>query len=344
MYNECKFGLLKYSSYNIGDEIQSVAAMQFLPQVDYYIHREGVDHFQSDGHKVKLIMNAWWMWRPEHFPPAKDIEPLLVSMHIREAIRNKSLEKRIKEYLIQNGPVGCRDLSTLQYLQANDVPAYFSGCLTLTLRGNKEMKEKKPGEYILCIDTPEQVIEEIKRRTDRPVYDFTNMFTVSLSSTQRIELAKIILSLYHNAHCVVTSRLHAGLPCLALETPVLLLRLNNKGRGGRFEGLSSLLHECTDEELIFDKEVYDFDNPPENPEQYCELRESLIQRCQNFTGYYSPNSIARDNLEAFLSLIKMLKYDYNNIRRTLWFAEKDDLLNVLYEKQVKRVSKHDLEY
>ncbi len=339
---ENKFGVLKFSSYNIGDEIQSVAAMQFLPQVDYYIHREDIDKFRSEGDKVKLIMNAWWMWRPDHFPPSKDIEPLLISMHISETIRNRFLENGVKEYLIQNGPVGCRDLGTLQYLQENNVPAYFSGCLTLTLQGNKEMKQNRK-DYILCIDTPVEIVEEVRRRTNRPVYDLTNMFTVSLSSTQRIELAKIVLSLYHNAHCVITSRLHVSLPCLAFDTPVLFLSLKNMNKG-RFGGLSSLLHESSDEEFIRNKEIYNVDNPPANPQKYCELRDNLIQRCSDFTGYYSPHSIFEDDFEPLIMLIKLLKYDRDNIKRTLWFAERDDLLDILYAKQIKRTSKHDLKY
>ncbi len=39
------YGILKYSSQNIGDEIQSVAAMRFLPKIDYYCHRERLDQF-----------------------------------------------------------------------------------------------------------------------------------------------------------------------------------------------------------------------------------------------------------------------------------------------------------
>ena len=81
------YGILKYSSQNIGDEIQSVAAMRFLPKIDYYCHRERLDQFhlpeEQAGQKLKLIMNAWWMWQPKHFPPSEDIDPLLVSMHLR---------------------------------------------------------------------------------------------------------------------------------------------------------------------------------------------------------------------------------------------------------------------
>ena len=78
------FGLIKYTSFNIGDEIQSLAASRFLPNIDYYINRERTDKFKSDQEeKVKVIMNAWWMWQSKHFPPSEDIDPLLISMHIQ---------------------------------------------------------------------------------------------------------------------------------------------------------------------------------------------------------------------------------------------------------------------
>lgn len=34
-----KYALFSYSTENIGDEIQSIAASRFLPQIDYYINR-----------------------------------------------------------------------------------------------------------------------------------------------------------------------------------------------------------------------------------------------------------------------------------------------------------------
>lgn len=66
---------------NIGDYIQSVAQEQFYDHVDTYVEREALDTFFSDG-KTNVIMNAWFMWRPEHFPPSPSINPLFVSMHI----------------------------------------------------------------------------------------------------------------------------------------------------------------------------------------------------------------------------------------------------------------------
>ena len=43
----------------IGDDIQSYAAKQFLPTIDYVIDREALDTFDSHGEVVKAIMNGW---------------------------------------------------------------------------------------------------------------------------------------------------------------------------------------------------------------------------------------------------------------------------------------------
>src|SRR5438876_12045410 len=55
-----KFFAMSYNATNnIGDEIQSLAARQFLPRVDYYIERERTNSFLSpDKTPVWGIMNG----------------------------------------------------------------------------------------------------------------------------------------------------------------------------------------------------------------------------------------------------------------------------------------------
>ena len=87
-----KYGALKFTSTNIGDEIQSIAAQRFLPNVDYYIFREQLSKFSSD-EKVKLIMNSWYMWKPKNLPSKDCIDPLLISMFFNPDCRDKILTK-----------------------------------------------------------------------------------------------------------------------------------------------------------------------------------------------------------------------------------------------------------
>lgn len=131
-----KYGLLvtsPVSAYkNIGDYMQSLAAKQFIPDDYCLVEKEAISQFES-GDDVKVIMNAWYMWHPENWPPKPCIKPLLISMHITPLRAEGMLTEKGKEYLIKNGPVGCRDLATKRILEDAGVPAFFSACLTLTL-------------------------------------------------------------------------------------------------------------------------------------------------------------------------------------------------------------------
>lgn len=132
-----KYGLLVTSPVgsdkNIGDYMQSLAAMQFLPSIDAFVEKENICAFRTND-TTKIIMNAWYIWHPENWPPKENkLVPLLTSVHIMPSMLYKMLENGGKEYFIKYGPVGCRDTNTAKILNANGIEAYFSGCMTLTL-------------------------------------------------------------------------------------------------------------------------------------------------------------------------------------------------------------------
>ena len=115
---------------NIGDYIQNIAALQFLPQVDELYNREERD---AGGEKIKMIMNAWYMWRSECFPPSQRVKPLAISMHLSPQAREAMLSAGGLRWFKANEPIGCRDTETMRFLASKGIRAYFSGCLTLTL-------------------------------------------------------------------------------------------------------------------------------------------------------------------------------------------------------------------
>jgi hypothetical protein len=73
------------------------------------------------------------------------------------------------EYLRRYGPVGCRDLATLSFLKEHDVPAYFSGCLTLTLP--RERTQRTDEIFLVDLDQaslaslPPEVVRQGTRLT-----------------------------------------------------------------------------------------------------------------------------------------------------------------------------------
>ena len=94
-----KYGLISYDyTTNLGNEIQSIAARRFLPQIDYYIEHEKLDQFTGDN--VKMIMNGWFVDCPTAWPPSDSINPLLVSMHFTTTTKNKKRVRRTLFYSI----------------------------------------------------------------------------------------------------------------------------------------------------------------------------------------------------------------------------------------------------
>lgn len=301
-----KYGLISYDyTINLGNEIQSIAARRFLPKVDYYIDHEKIHEF-DENENVKMIMNAWYLDCLKAWPPSENINPLLISMHFNSKKQTQKviLSDESREFLSEYGPVGCRDYYTQNFLQQNDIEAYFSGCLTLTLdSGNKYNYKDENNEYILISsDKSSELIPFLKQKTEKKIYvinqDFPPSFdkafpgsipkslynfTSYYNAEEKFFIAENILRLYENASCVITDRLHCALPCLALKTPVL--SFNTRPKQERFDGLNSLLLQTNLNDYLNNYNIFDVDNPPENSREYLKIREKLIERCEKFTGH-----------------------------------------------------------
>ena len=279
-----EYGLLKYGAFsnNLGDEIQSIAASAFLPQTDQYIYREELKKF-SHAEPVKMILNGWYMHSPGQWPPSQDVEPLLTSIHIDQS--NPEVAKRMlygegEKYFRQYGkPIGVRDTETLKLFRKAHIPAFFSGCLTLTLKRKPQIQRE---QYICAVDVSQTVQDWLEKKTQRPVYSMSNEIPSSIPYLAKFRLAQAMLELYQGAYCVVTSRLHAALPCLAYETPVLLI--DGAKDCQRFSGSNALFRHCNEASLLNECVDFDFYHPQPNSSEYLAYRGKLVQQCVDFVG------------------------------------------------------------
>ncbi|TGE33794.1 polysaccharide pyruvyl transferase family protein [Desulfosporosinus sp. Sb-LF] len=287
-----KYGLLVFQeTTNIGDDIQSFAAKRFLPQVDYMIDRESLDLFVPEKREqIATIMNAWYMYRRYNWPPSPYIYPLLLSIHFSNVdysdylgIGSNFLEGMGKEYLKNYGPVGCRDDSTLQLLKEKQISSYLSGCLTLTLSRNPEIVQ---GNYICLVDVDDEIAGKVKAcvkdREIKMISQTVNYNKHPISWETRFERVQALLNLYQGAACVVTSRLHCALPCLALGTPVLLI--NQNVNSDRFSNFLPFLNYTSKQKFMDDVYYYDFASPLPNKEDYLSTRKALIEKCERFVN------------------------------------------------------------
>ena len=272
-----KYGLLKYEEnkrfFNVGDNIQSLAAKQFLPQVDIFINREKLAEYK--GEKVKLIMNGWFTHNVHNWIPSDDIIPLFVSFHMNNTAASHMLTKEGVEYLKKHAPIGCRDQYTADILNEKGIDAYFSGCLTTTLDSYK-VNDSERGDDIYIVDplysyprkekvfynfkwTIKSILNGNVFKLNKKKKHLKNFIEDSLleeaiyinqeppsntySHEQKFEMAEDLLEKYSKAKLVITSRIHVALPCLALGTPMIFVNgFDSFVDTSRFDGIIDLFN------------------------------------------------------------------------------------------------------
>jgi hypothetical protein len=288
-----KFGLLSYRESNLGDDVQAFAAQQFVPHVDYMVHRDSIGDFVAStrDEKVKIILNGWFMGS-RSWPPAQSVDPLFVSFHIGQhhylddkfwGGKNFLLGKESIAYLKDHGPIGCRDISTLKLLEAAGVEAYFSGCLTLTLGSIlKEPIDAAAREEILIVEPNldlRTLFDSIPVHLRQKTAFVTHQTALTGPPELRLSTVSAMLHRYASAKLVITSRLHCALPCLAFGTPVLFVQ--PKEDLGRFSGIWELLNVARVSDGAI-AETISWETPIPNPDRYLPLAKDLSERCRRF--------------------------------------------------------------
>lgn len=284
-----KYGLIIFSKTdNLGDDIQSYATKRYLPHVDYLIERENLNEFTSDdNHKVAVIMAGWFLYEHLNWPPSPFIYPLSISMHFdtyysrylgKPLEENMVLEGYGAKWLNDNGPVGARDYFTLNLLSGFGIKSYFSGCITTTL---KKFSDVSKNNSIVAVDVNPSIVKKIASISNKNIISKTHKIQLeSFSMEERFHFVEEHLKLYQSASLVITSRLHAALPCLAFETPVLFVK--DIKFFNRIATFMPYFHSEFEDNILKPSFTYDFDNPPDNPISCHQMQASLESICINF--------------------------------------------------------------
>ena len=350
--------LIKGTEKNIGDYIQSIAQEQFWEKIDCLVERERLASFKSD-ETVNLIVQGWFMWTPEEFPPSKHINPYFISFHLTPFIADKLLNEKAITYFKKYAPIGCRDYQTLNILESKGIPCYYSSCLTLTLGLNYSSNHKNNEIYIVdphfemggskqysklkriyniisTIFCHYNTILKLKKvfishlyKTGSDIksriyslmqlasyyYTYSQIFDDelllkakyvthiihddgSLSEYQKLDLARKLVNKYASAKLVITSRIHAALPAIAVETPTIFISSSNLERGnpgapgGRFDGIIDLMNSFyfsskgiisgSTNNILKDTDKIGINAIVINSEKYKELKDELINRVNSF--------------------------------------------------------------
>lgn len=272
-----RYGLLSYEEnrkfFNLGDNIQSLAAKQYLPQVDQYLNRERLANYEGDD--IQLIMNGWFTHNHSNWVPTEAIKPLFVSFHINNTAAPFMLSEQGIAYLKKHEPIGCRDQFSVDTLKAKGIDAYFTGCLTLTLdtykvpdsertddiyivdplysyptwekvtyhsraflrsiQNGKLFQLGKLKSHVAGFIAPELMRNATWINQEPPAGKYTE--------AEKFAMAEDLLRKYAKAKLVITSRIHCALPCLAMGTPVIFVNgFDSFVDSCRFDGILDLFN------------------------------------------------------------------------------------------------------
>ncbi len=208
-------------TFNIGDEIQSIAVEGLLPRVDLRIDRMDMASYRSHIPTL-LVMNGWFGPRGLGWPPSDDILPVFYGFHVtrRHGSLDTIINPKLKTYYDEYAPVGCRDETTRKALQSIGVEAFTSWCATLTMKRRERAPSGPTGKVFLVNADYVPVPRSISKRAVRINHHVLRSFK---PATKRA-MAEDLLEMYRNeARLVVTTKIHCAMPCAAMGIPTVFI-------------------------------------------------------------------------------------------------------------------------
>lgn len=255
---------IQAAGFNIGDPIQTLALEKLYKEMGIsnseikYI--ELCDIKTYDGEYVILPMLGVALgvgFAP--LPLSPKIIPVFISAHF---VKNDLTDEEVL-YLKQYEPIGCRDEYSLNTMRKYGILSFLTGCIT-TIFENRELIK---GNSIFLIDTPESLNPFLpKEIRENGIYD-THLLPIkekcmsTNSAKEYLGISKKRLEYYkNNASLVISSRMHALVPCMAMGIPVIAVFDNLSYRFSWLDKYIPLYTEENFENIDWNPKVLDFNS------------------------------------------------------------------------------------
>ncbi len=233
--------ILLGNTENLGDAIISIATNN-IASAKCTLDRDTGKHLSAclDWRKHRVLVTGWLTHNPENWPIRMQ-EAKFTSIHVSKTVRNgiKSSEIFFNPLTIdemrESGPIGCRDSSTLDLIGDFDLEGYFSGCVTMTLTAKEVPKKRK----IALVDTPPEIAKYFRSLQPYEVIEITHDVSPTIKWKEKFDHALDLIELYKVCEFVISTRLHAVIPALALGAKSCLVVENIND--DRFEPLRNYI-------------------------------------------------------------------------------------------------------
>ena len=246
-------GILGFiGSKNIGDYIQTKAVIDLVGSKNIKIlDRENLDKYNEN--VIKTIINGWFMESPENWPPSEKIKPLFISFHLNPSIQVELLKDRSLKYFKRHEPIGCRDttIDRNNYLKSKtqsegiivigafdrlkptlDYKSSFKLLLSILKYPLKKIDYSlKLFQFNRHLNNQDFKIKRYNQLTKKPIK----------SHNEGLKLAAEMLEKIAESEVMITSRIHAALPALAMGLKVIFIDqgLDHVNHKHRLSGLTN---------------------------------------------------------------------------------------------------------
>jgi hypothetical protein len=233
-------------SANLGDNMQTLAVRHLYQQLG--VPPEMVVRIDRDcmrtyaGPPVVLPMNA--VFHRNCFPLAPQITPLWIGFHANEETITQH-----KDWLGQQGLIGCRDPATAEVLRSHGIAADVTGCLTFAFPRRRAAPPPEKGRVIVVYGQgsgalpgaalaamPKDLLTGAEFVLQRREMNLWPLGLAEMDSNERIA-GTILHRLRKRASLVVTPLHHAAAPAIAMGIPTVVVRREASTRFGFMETL-----------------------------------------------------------------------------------------------------------
>ncbi|WP_455714249.1 polysaccharide pyruvyl transferase family protein [Anaerosporobacter sp.] len=228
---------------NIGDPIQTLAMKYLYQEMGIKGDLVEISRYHAKDYQGDNVILPFQCFNRIYnqfghpygtLPVSEAIHPIFFSFHLHSRALDHDIIQQFKKYQ----PIGCRDEETKLNMERNGIEAYLTGCVTALLPKRINVPKRKKVFFIdvpnsLKPHIPAELLQEaeflehhivFERLSDDPIMteDEYNEF---------YRIAKERLKRYADeATLIVTSRLHAASPCMAMGIPVIMVSDNWDGR------------------------------------------------------------------------------------------------------------------
>ena len=233
-----------------------------------------------------MFWNAWW--DPQSFNKHENdnVVPIPLAIHFHYPDNRKAN----MEFLKKLAPIGARDTYTLDFFKKNDVPSFFSGCMTLFMQNPSMGLPRNNNIYKCDVFLQDTTFENLlPKNIAQSLIKVTHAIDAKMDKYKKFIEGYNRILMYSQAKLVITARIHVALPCVAIGTPVIFLDHKAIWANIRLAGLTDLFqtvqitHNNTEEVKTFFRE-YPWDNPRPNPnpEKVAMLRSTVLEYIEQF--------------------------------------------------------------